>query len=153
MGSGSRFLLDKLQHLWLRTTTRGKLSESRLSNIFMSLFGVEFFRHFRHQPTAAQRPRSCKRKWRRWAEQRSRSRREFRDIYTPWNLRSPMKITIFPGKYHQNGGFSMAMLVSWRVHPWNLRWIPKIAMIKRSYLFQSLIFWYPSVVLWDGFGL
>ena len=22
-----------------------------------------------------------------------------------------MKITIFPGKYHQNGGFSMAMLV------------------------------------------
>ena len=23
-----------------------------------------------------------------------------------------MKITIFPGKYHQNGGFSMAMLVS-----------------------------------------
>ena len=26
-----------------------------------------------------------------------------------------MKITIFPGKYHQNGGFSMAMLVSGRV--------------------------------------
>ena len=24
---------------------------------------------------------------------------------------SPMKIPIFPGKYHQNGGFSMAMLV------------------------------------------
>ena len=29
-----------------------------------------------------------------------------------------MKITIFPGKYHQNGGFSMAMLVSGRVHFW-----------------------------------
>ena len=28
---------------------------------------------------------------------------------------SPMKITIFPGKYHQNCGFSMAMLVSGRV--------------------------------------
>ena len=28
---------------------------------------------------------------------------------------SPMKITIFPGKYHQNGGFSMAMLVYRRV--------------------------------------
>ena len=28
---------------------------------------------------------------------------------------SRMKISIFPGKYHQNGGFSMAMLVSWRV--------------------------------------
>ena len=27
-----------------------------------------------------------------------------------------MKITIFPGKYHQNGGFSMAMLVSGRVY-------------------------------------
>ena len=26
-----------------------------------------------------------------------------------------MKITIFPGKYHQNCGFSMAMLVSGRV--------------------------------------
>ena len=26
-----------------------------------------------------------------------------------------MKITIFPGKYRQNGGFSMAMLVYWRV--------------------------------------
>ena len=26
-----------------------------------------------------------------------------------------MKIPIFPGKYHQNGGFSMAMLVSGRV--------------------------------------
>ncbi len=26
-----------------------------------------------------------------------------------------MKIPIFPGKYHQNGGFSMAMLVYWRV--------------------------------------
>ena len=26
-----------------------------------------------------------------------------------------MKITIFPGKYHQNGGFSMAMLVYRRV--------------------------------------
>ena len=25
---------------------------------------------------------------------------------------SPMTIPIFPGKYHQNGGFSMAMLVS-----------------------------------------
>ena len=29
-----------------------------------------------------------------------------------------MKITIFPGKYHQNGGFSMAMLVSGRVKRW-----------------------------------
>ena len=29
--------------------------------------------------------------------------------------RLPMKITIFPGKYHQNGGFSMAMLVYRRV--------------------------------------
>ena len=28
-----------------------------------------------------------------------------------------MKITIFPGKYHQNCGFSMAMLVSGRVSP------------------------------------
>ena len=28
---------------------------------------------------------------------------------------SPLKITIFPGKYHQNCGFSMAMLVSGRV--------------------------------------
>ena len=28
---------------------------------------------------------------------------------------SPMKITIFPSKYHQNGGFFMAMLVSGRV--------------------------------------
>ena len=27
-----------------------------------------------------------------------------------------MKIPIFPGKYHQNGGFSMAMLVSGRVN-------------------------------------
>ena len=27
-----------------------------------------------------------------------------------------MKVTIFPGKYHQNGGFSMAMLVSGRVY-------------------------------------
>ena len=27
-----------------------------------------------------------------------------------------MKITFFPGKYHQNGGFSMAMLVSGRVY-------------------------------------
>ena len=28
------------------------------------------------------------------------------------------EILIFPGKYHQNGEFSMAMLVSWRViHP------------------------------------
>ena len=27
-----------------------------------------------------------------------------------------MKIPIFPGKYHQNGGFSIAMLVSWRVN-------------------------------------
>ena len=27
----------------------------------------------------------------------------------------PMKITMFPGKYHQHGGFSMAMLVSGRV--------------------------------------
>ena len=26
-----------------------------------------------------------------------------------------MKIPIFPGKYHQHGGFSMAMLVYWRV--------------------------------------
>ncbi len=26
-----------------------------------------------------------------------------------------MKIPIFPGKYHQNGGFSMTMLVSGRV--------------------------------------
>ena len=26
-----------------------------------------------------------------------------------------MKIPIFPGKYHQDGGFPMAMLVSWRV--------------------------------------
>ena len=26
-----------------------------------------------------------------------------------------MKIPIFPGKYYQNGGFSMAMLVSGRV--------------------------------------
>ena len=25
---------------------------------------------------------------------------------------SPINIPIFPGKYHQNGGFSMAMLVS-----------------------------------------
>ena len=24
---------------------------------------------------------------------------------------SPLKIRIFPGKYHQNGGFSLAMLV------------------------------------------
>ena len=31
-----------------------------------------------------------------------------------------MKIPIFPGKYHQNGGFSMAMLVSGRVHPGKL---------------------------------
>ena len=29
-----------------------------------------------------------------------------------------MKIPIFPGKYHQNGGFSMAMLVYRRV--WDL---------------------------------
>ena len=28
-----------------------------------------------------------------------------------------MKIPIFPVKYHQNGGFSMAMLVYRRVHP------------------------------------
>ena len=28
-----------------------------------------------------------------------------------------MKISIFPGKYHQNGGFFMAMLVSGRVYP------------------------------------
>ena len=27
-------------------------------------------------------------------------------------LTQPMKILIFPGKYHQNGGFSMAMLVT-----------------------------------------
>ena len=30
---------------------------------------------------------------------------------------SPMKIPIFPGKYHQNGGFSMAMLVYRGVYP------------------------------------
>ena len=29
---------------------------------------------------------------------------------------SPMKIPLFPGKYHQNGGFSVAMLVSGRVN-------------------------------------
>ena len=31
----------------------------------------------------------------------------------------PMKITIFPSKYHQNGGFFMAMLVSGRVRETN----------------------------------
>ena len=31
-----------------------------------------------------------------------------------------MKIPIFPGKYHQNGGFSMAMLVYRRVTRWEL---------------------------------
>ena len=29
---------------------------------------------------------------------------------------SPMKIPMFPGKFHQNGGFSMAMFVLGRVH-------------------------------------
>ena len=32
-----------------------------------------------------------------------------------------MKIPIFPGKYHQNGGFSMAMLVSGRVDQSHLK--------------------------------
>jgi len=32
-----------------------------------------------------------------------------------------MKIPIFPGKYHQNGGFSMAMFVSGRVYIMMLR--------------------------------
>ena len=37
-------------------------------------------------------------------------------IYTKLpSLKLPMKIPIFPGKYHQNGGFSMAMLVYRRV--------------------------------------
>ena len=37
-------------------------------------------------------------------------------LYTlPETNSSPMKIPIFPGKYHQNGGFSMAMLVYRRV--------------------------------------
>ena len=33
----------------------------------------------------------------------------------PGKLTWPWKIPMFPGKYHQNGGFSMAMLVSGRV--------------------------------------
>ncbi len=33
-----------------------------------------------------------------------------------------MKIPIFPGKYHQNGGFSMAMLVSGRVGKYQLEY-------------------------------
>ena len=50
-----------------------------------------------------------------------------------------MKIPIFPGKYHQNGGFSMAMLVYRRV--------PKIAIFKGSrYLFQGPSFWAPPAV-------
>ena len=36
-------------------------------------------------------------------------------ITPPETNELPMKIPIFPGKYHQNGGFSMAMLVSGRV--------------------------------------
>ena len=44
---------------------------------------------------------------------------------------SPMKIPMFPCKYHQNGGFSMAMLVLGRVsmlnltNGWNLNIPPK----------------------------
>ena len=37
-------------------------------------------------------------------------------VTLPETNSSPMKIPIFPGKYHQNGGFSMAMLVYRRVN-------------------------------------
>ena len=47
-------------------------------------------------------------------------------VTLPETNSSPMKIAMFPCKYHQNGGFSMAMLVSGRVlnrilgyTPWN----------------------------------
>ena len=36
----------------------------------------------------------------------------YRNITLPETNSSPMKNPIFPGKYHQNCGFSMAMLVS-----------------------------------------
>ena len=36
-------------------------------------------------------------------------------------LTQPMKIPIFPGKYHQNGGFSMAMFVYQRVGQKDIR--------------------------------
>ena len=36
----------------------------------------------------------------------------FRLFSLPETNSSPMKIPMFPGKYHQNGGFSMAMLVA-----------------------------------------
>ena len=36
-------------------------------------------------------------------------------VYLPETNSWPMKITIFPGKYHQNGAYSIAMLLSGRV--------------------------------------
>ena len=41
--------------------------------------------------------------------------RNFGSSTLPETNELPMKIPIFPGKYYQNGGFSMAMLVSGRV--------------------------------------
>ncbi len=52
---------------------------------------------------------------------------------------------IFPCKYHQNGGFSMAMLVSGRVvvrfrplRPWGLLWDFVPSMVFRFGLIQVL---------------
>ena len=49
------------------------------------------------------------------------------NIHTPnfipsLKLTQPMKIPLFPGKYHQNGGFSWAMLVAGRVTP-RISWL------------------------------
>ena len=55
---------------------------------------------------------------------------------------SPMKIPMFPGKYHQNGGFSMAMLgFSWSV-------------IKNELTCQSnTASWHPGSHRSCGFGM
>ena len=42
---------------------------------------------------------------------------------------------IFPGKYHQNGGFSMAMLVSGRVYKWKATMAADRVCLIRSYWF------------------
>ncbi len=55
-----------------------------------------------------------------------------------------MKIPIFPGKYHQNGGFSMAMLVYRRVvarFPGGVRKVPFfLPRFTTAYQLQSLVF-------------
>ena len=68
------------------------------------------------------------------------------------NMTSHLKTPMFPCKHHQNGGFSMAMLVYRRVNCWNASFLLGPGLFSGAMLVSGSVFTYMIPIVYEDFS-